>query len=327
MLIRFFRSSFLGQYLFLMLVTAAIWLRGFLVTVPVPPELEFIAPIYSLVTYLAALHPVISPLLSVLIVFSAALTLNNILIYHDLAPKNNLLPALLFILMMGSNPDTLCIYPILIALPLFTWFLHTIFRSNNEPDNFISVFNAGLILSVISMIAPTTVFLFLFIWIALLVFGTFNGRNLIISVMGFLLPYIYLAVYYFWIDQLPAALIAYQLFFMNLFDFGLTNDPLQFVIWGLFIGLMLLPAIYRTNNTLGSFNINFRKKMSATGWLLAFTFPMVLMSGETHYQTLIYLPSVILIGHFYNQFKKPVWHEVILLTYLGLILLNNYLPL
>lgn len=327
MLIRFFRSSFLIQYFFLILITAALWVPGFMSPSQVPSQPHYIAPIYDLVFYLVGLHPVLSPLLAVLLVFIASLTFNNILIYHYLAPKNNILPAFLFILMMSSHPATLGAYPILIALPLLIWFLYTTFRANDDPENFITVFNAGLILSVISMIAPTTVILFLFIWIALLVFGTFNGRNLTISVMGFLLPYIYLAVYYLWTDRLPEAMTAYQSFFLNLFDFNLETGLLQFVIWGIFVILMLLPAIYHTRRTLGSFNINFRKKMSATGWFLAFTFPMVLMSGESHYQTLIYLPSVILTGHFYNQFKKPVWHEIILLAYLGLILLNNYLHL
>ncbi|MBW6460734.1 MAG: hypothetical protein K0B08_09190, partial [Bacteroidales bacterium] len=208
MLIRFFRSSFLIQYFSLILITAALWVPGFMSPSQVPSQPQYIAPIYDLILYLVGMHPVLSPLLAVLLVFIASLTFNNILIYHDLAPKNNILPAFLFILMMSSHPATLGIYPIVTALPLLTWFLHTIFRSNDKPENFISVFNASLLLAVISMIAPTTLVLFLFIWLALLVFGTFNGRNLIISVIGFLLPYFYLTVYYFWIDRLPEALIA-----------------------------------------------------------------------------------------------------------------------
>lgn len=327
MLIRFFRSSFLIQYITLILITAAIWVPGFISPAPVPEQPQYIAPLFEMASYFAGLHPTVSPLLAVLLVFIAALALNNILIYHDLAPVNSILPAFLFILMMGSNPLGLGIHPFLIALPFFNWFLHIIFRSNDEPENFISVFNACIILAVISMIAPTSLFLFLLIWMALLVFGTFNGRNLIISVMGFLLPYVYLAVYYFWIDRLPEALMAYRLFFLDLFDFSYKIDVLQFIIWGVFIVMMLIPAAYRTSNTLSSYNISFRKKMALTGWLLAFTFPMIFLKGDIDDHTLIYLPSVILIAHFYHSFKKPVWQEIVLLTYLLLILMNNYLRL
>lgn len=325
MLIRFFKSSFLIQYFVLLMITAAIWVPAFMTPQPVPVEPDFIAPLYQLLYPLFSLHDAIGPATAVAIVFISSLTLTNILIYHDLTPKNNILPAFIFILLMGSNPLTLQAYPLLIAVPLFTWFIHTLFKINDEPEALIGVFNASLILAVISMIYTGALFLFFMIWIFLLVFGTFNGRNLLISLIGMALPYLYLAVYYFWTDRLAEALEAYQWYFRGLLNYDPGQDVFQYFIWGIFFLFMLIPAFYRITGTLSSYNINFRKKMAATAWLLAFSLPLVLLNGPVDYHTLIYLPASIMIAHFYHLYKKAVIHEIITASYLILIFLHLYI--
>lgn len=327
MLIKFFRSSFLIQYLFLILVTAAIWIPGFLANPGLPVEPSLITPLYNLALYFLKLFQAASPALALVIILLSALTLNNILIFHDLTLKNNLLPAFLFIVLMGSNPLTLCTYPVVLALPFFTWFLHTIFLINDEPENNMAVFNASILISIISMIYPAAIIIYAYIWLILLVFGTFTGRNLLISFIALLLPYIYLFLYFFWTDQLNEALDTYRVYFLEVFHFQMNLKIWQLGIWGIFIVFMLLPAFLRITSTLSTFSINFRKKMAATGWLLAFTFPIIIFHGQADYNSLIFLPASIMIAHYYHLFKKSVWNEIVLLLFLLLILAHNYLQL
>jgi hypothetical protein len=327
MLIKFFRSSYIIQYFFLLVITAALWIPGFMAGQGLPVGTSLITPLYNPVHYVLSLLDAASPAFALAMVLLAAFTLNNILIYHELTPKNNLLPAFLFILLMSSNPHTLCSYPVSIALLLFTWFLHTIYKMNDEPENYMEVFNASMLVAVISMIYPAALILFIFIWLALLVYGTFNGRNLIISFIALVLPYLYLFLYYFWTDQSGEALSAYLLYLKNIMNFVTNRNVVQLILWGLFVVLMLFPAFTRLTGNLGSFGINFRKKMGATAWLLAFCIPMIIMDGRVDYHTLVFLPAGIMIAHYYHQFKKSVMNEIILLVFLFLALLNNYLPL
>jgi hypothetical protein len=327
MLIKFFRSSFLIQYFFLVILTGLIWAPGFLMKNPAPEPFGLATPIYSLAFRLLALADWISPLAAAIIIFTSALTLNNVLIYHDISPKNNLLPAFLFILLMGSTPPMLGFYPVVLIIPFFIWFLHTLFRVNDEPENFMAVFNSSLILSIITMILPEMLWLFFVIWIMLLVFGVFNGRNLLISFIGLWLPYVYLAVYYFWTDQLTAAIDNYASYFLQLAGQDFRVGIGQMVVWGVLFLLMLVPAFFRLTGTLSSFNISYRKKIAATAWLLVFTLPLVLVTGPLDHHSLIFLPASIMIAAFYNTFKKAVWHEIILLSFLLLLLANQYLRL
>jgi hypothetical protein len=325
MLIKFFRSSFIIQYFVLVVVTAALWIPGFLANPGLPVEPDLITPLYNIAHYLLKMLNAASPAAAVGIVVISALTLNNILVFHDLTPKNNLLPAFIFIVFMGSNPHALGSYPVILALPFFTWFLHTIYKMNDEPENYMEVFNAGILTSVISMIYPVAIVLFLFIWLTLLVYGIFNGRNLIISFIAVLLPYVYLFLYFFWTDQVGAALDAYADYFGKIFAFEMNKEVLQLFIWSIFAVLMLLPAFMRISGTLSTYNIKFRKKMSATTWLMAFSIPIIIFHGNVNYNNLIFLPASIIIAHYYHLFKKSAINEIGLLIFLILILINNYL--
>jgi hypothetical protein len=327
MLIKFFRSSFLIQYFVLVVLTAAIWIPGFLANPGLPVEPSLITPFYNIAHYLLKMFDAASPLVALVIVLLSALTLNNILIFHELTPKNNVLPAFLFILLMGSNPLTLCTYPVILSLPFFTWFLHSVYKMNDEPENYMEVFNASILISVISLIYPVAIILYACIWLILLIYGTFNGRNLIISFIAVSLPYVYLLLYFFWTDQLNEALGSYLAYFGQIFDFQMNRNLLQLLIWGTFAIFMLLPAFMRITGTLSTFSINFRKKMAATSWLMAFSLPIIIFQGKVDYSTLLFIPASVMIAHYYHLFKKSVLNEIALLIFLILVLVNNYLQL
>ena len=161
----------------------------------------------------------------------------------------------------------------------------------------------------------------------LLVFGTFSGRNIIITFIGFFLPYVYLTLYYFWVDKLDIAVEAYSGFFTNLLHFNASSDYLQYGIWAYFLFLMLFPAFFKITGSLSSSNINLRKKMGATNWFLILSSPLVFLSGQIEFNLLLLLPSSIIIAHYYNLFKRSWWNEVVILAFLALIALHNYLNL
>jgi putative flippase GtrA len=103
MLIKFFKSSYLIQYFFLVLLTAAIWIPGFLANQGLPVEPNLITPLYNLALYVLKMFDAASPAAALVIVVISAFTLNNILVFHELTPKNNLLPAFLFIVFMAAT--------------------------------------------------------------------------------------------------------------------------------------------------------------------------------------------------------------------------------
>lgn len=327
MLIKFFKSSFIVQYFALVVISVGLWMPGFLKLQEVSADISLTTPLYNIVHNLLVVLQPYNPIIAYVILLISALTLNNILVYHEVTPKNNLLPAFIFMLLFSSNPATLNIYPLILTIPLFTWFLHTLYSINDEPENNLAVFNASIILSVISMIFQPAILMFFLLWLILLVFGAFSGRNIIITFIGFFLPYLYLAFYYFWIDKLDAAGNAYFDFYKDLLHFQAIKDYMQLGIWAYLIFLILSPAFFKITGTLSTYNINFRKKMGATNWFFIYSIPLILISGKMELNSLVLLPASIMIAHYFNTFKKSAWNEVVLLIFLVLVALHNYLNL
>lgn len=327
MLIKFFKSSFIFQYLALVLLSAGLWIPGFLRPHEIPVGGSIVTPLYNLALPLLTILQPYNPVMAYLILLISGLTLNNILIYHELTPKNNLIPAFIFILLFSSDPGTLSLYPMVLTIPFFTWFLHTLYVANDEPENHLAVFNASLILSVITMIYFPAIVLFFLLWLIQLVFGIFSGRNMIIIFIGFFLPYSYLAFYHFWTDSLAMAGMAYLDFFREVFRIRSGADYLQYSIWAYLLFLLMFPAFFKITGSLNSYGISFRKKMSATNWFLVISLPIIFLTGPVEHNLIVLIPASIILAHYFNMFKKSTWNEIVLLVFLFLIAFHNYLGL
>ena len=117
MLIRFFRSSYIIQYALLAIIAAALWAGAFIQPQNMPEGVEYVTPLYNLLADLLHEFPRIMVSLAFVLILLEAFILNSILIYHDMVPKNSLLPSFIFILLMSSAPGLLNLYPVLVIMP------------------------------------------------------------------------------------------------------------------------------------------------------------------------------------------------------------------
>jgi hypothetical protein len=325
MLIAFFRSSFLIQYIALLLITAALWISAFMHPLPIPVPPSFENPIYSLAYgWLSGIHWIIIPL-AVVFLLVEAFILNTVLIYHDIVPKNSLLPSIVFITLMSSNPVTLNIYPALLAILIFLFFLNIIFPMYDQEDNLVPVLSASLLLSASSLVYFPMVMLFPFLWMCFLIYRIFKWREWVISIVGFTLPYIYIVLYYFWTDRLPEAFRSYMAFFQGFFQFSFSIDIWQWIIWGILVVFILLPAAGRTMISINSYSINLRKKISVISWLTIFSAFTIFPGGDFSFHTVFIVAVTIFTAHYYAMTKKSAWNEIVFLTLVVLILIHNFL--
>lgn len=325
MLIRFFRYSFIIQYIALILIGVALWVPAFLDPQPLPLHGSTAAPVYLLIERVFPGLLWLAPLLGLLLVLAVALILNSIFIYHDLVPKNTLLPSLLFLLFMSSDPSALTLYPVLLVMLPMAYYAHLLYKLYEESQNLNIVLGLGLLSALTSMLYPPLMLFLLFTWIAILVYRTFHWREWLVALIGFVLPYLYLGIYYFWMDQLVAVGESYLQYFRELLVFKASVDLLQLPVWGIFLVLILLPAVFRVSSTLGGYNIAFRRRMAATIWMAIFSLLTVVARGEISFNTLLYLPATVILAHHYSSIKKPVVSEIILMLYLIAIGAHNYL--
>jgi hypothetical protein len=226
---------------------------------------------------------------------------------------------------MSSSPDILTIYQVLLIMPLIIFFLHIVFKMYELSENITTVLSSGLLISVASMFYGQGALLLVFLWIIFLIFRILSWREWMVSVISFAVPYLYLLAYYLWTADMSAVFSAYADFYSKLFISTYKTDIFQFIIWGIIIVFLILPAFVKILSTLGSYNINFRKKMSVAAWLVIFSGLLIFSNGSLVFNTLIFLPATIITGHYLSITKKSVLNEVLILLVLLLEVVHNFI--
>ena len=141
-------------------------------------------------------------ILILLIVFIQALLVNNLANKYRLFKETTLFPGLFYILLVSSIQDFLPLSAVLLGntfLILAITNLLSIFKNNKCAD---AIFNVGFWIGVAALFYHAFV-LFLFLGLlGLLVLRSFKLKEAIMLISGYLLPFIFVSVYYFWHNEL-----------------------------------------------------------------------------------------------------------------------------
>ena len=197
-------------------------LIALLVCMPLFLKPVFIDPVHPMPLYLlidtGLQYAVLKHILLFLVLILNALLLNYVVNKHDLLLRNTNLVASVFLFMAAFIPNALTLNPVLLSNLFLILALDKTLTLYNQNRVFNLCFQTGFLVAVAAhFYLPSVLMLFLF-FIALLVIRTFVWRDWVITIMGFLVPFMYSWVYYFWMNTLPdyyAAILSFATFFQN----------------------------------------------------------------------------------------------------------------
>jgi len=320
--IKFFKSSFFIQYLVIGITGLSLWLSAFLNREGMP-EPEGPVPMYNLIYHSLHDYPQLSVLLGFCVVLAETYWLTRILGHHELVLKNSSLSALVFLVMMSFLPGYLTLNPVNIAVGFMILILFHLFIFYNRPAHLDRIFAAGFFTSVASMFYLPFILWFIFVIISFLVFRAGNWRAWMAAFIGLITPFLYLATWYFWQDELIAKSLEFYMFFGQVFTFPnpfhtdfwiLSGFTVLLALWGIFL--------FRSGPEK---TVEIRSKTSILLWTIVFTMLSFIFSRSmAFYHPLLAIPAlsmvitVTLVG-----LKKTRLAEIILLLYFFMILLNN----
>lgn len=215
-MIKFFRT--LQPINIILLIVYAIFMR-LAIFYHLPNQLTtiYLEPYADQIFHLSSLQlsPFSNIVIALFIVIIQALLFNFIVNKHNLLPKASYLPALmyvtgssLFLPYLTLSPTLLCNFIVIVVLSKLLDLSKT---SNAIP----LVYDIGLLIAIGSLIYfPFTLYLIM-IWLSLMLYRPFSGREWVSGIMGFLTIYLFVAVYYYWYNILPS--------FMDIWN-PLTNN-------------------------------------------------------------------------------------------------------
>ncbi len=238
-----------------------------------------------------------------------ALLFNRLINNHNLMAKPSYLPALLYITGASLFLQFFILSPPLICNFLLIWILSKFLNLGKAPNAISIMFDIGMIIGLGTLIYfPFIVFLAL-LWLSLLLYRSFNLREWMAGFLGFLTIFFFLAVFYYWNDNLNQF---YQIWspltnqFPSLLKLNL-NDYLVLVPVAL---ILILALLQLRNNFFRSFIVT-RKAFQMLFFMLLIT--LISFYAKTDFKVFHFIlsvpPGAVFLAYYFSNAKKRWVYE------------------
>ncbi|WP_256003150.1 DUF6427 family protein [Pedobacter deserti] len=249
-----------------------------------------------------------------LLVYIQALWFNRIVNNHGLLSKPGYLPALLYVTSASLFMPFLILSPTLICNFLLIWVMDKFLKLGKSAGALMIMFDTGMIIAVGTLIYFPFIVMLSMLWLTLLMYRSFDWREWISGLVGFLTIFFLVGVYYYWNDSLS---MFYKIWlplgnkFPSVFQIN-YNDYLVLIPVSV---MMALASLQLRQNFFRSF-ISTRKAFQ----MLFFMFVVALISFYTkpdfrlYHFLLCVPPGSVLLAYYFANATKRWFYESLFLT-------------
>ena len=319
MLYRFIKSNWFFGYVLLPVLAAAIWftqLASPMVFDFYEGENEMILfhPLYELLKE----NQFVLVLAGLLLLIFAAVLIQRINVEYGFFRIRSLLPGILFILISSGFNELRILHPVHVASIFYLLATYRLFNAFDLRKPFSQVFDACFLLSIGSLFYVNLIVLLpAFIAGALILGRETRWREILISIMGFAIPWVFVFSIYFLFDNTPSLINLLKSNFVNQNDRLAENIP-ELV----FLGFMLLLTL------IGSYLIIVQydeKKVSIRQYFLVFFLMFVSLilsfflvpAVSTEVFTVAAIPVTFLLSNLLLSINRNIWGEIIIYLLIG----------
>lgn len=325
-MIRFFRQSYIIQYVAIALLCVALWVPSFITGNVDVSWRSPVSPLYNLLADLLDFWPPCMLLFAMLLMAFEVMFFNSILVENQLNTKVSTLGAVVFLLVMNLMPVQTTFYPFLLALVFLLFFINIIFLTYQTAHPELYLLNAGVFLSLATMCYFPTLLLVVWGVISLSILHRGSIRLHVIPILGLLLPYFFYFSFLFLRGDLLTVLQAYGDYFLG-FSFSVDGfDRWRLMVLGLLLLVSLIPVFF---SQLYSFekSIAVRTKVRMTIVLLLLGVVMLFI-GEDPMQTGVFFVALsVLFSYQLSYLDKLKWSNITFILFMLLVLAFHYVPL
>ncbi|KIA93849.1 beta-carotene 15,15'-monooxygenase [Pedobacter kyungheensis] len=253
--------------------------------------------------------------IAAVLVYVQALIFNRIVNNHNLLGKPSFLPGLMFVTGTSLFMPFMTLNPALICNFLLIWIIDKFLKLGKSANSINTVFDIGMIIAIGTLVYFPFMGMLLMIFLALLLFRSFNWREWVAGLVGFITVFFFLAVFYYWKDNLSSF---YQIWkplgnkFPSVFKIN-YNDYLVLIPVAIII---ILASLQLRENFFRSF-ISTRKSFQ----LLFFMFIVSIASFylKPNFRTWHFLlcvpPGAVLLAYYFSNAKKRWFYETLFLLF------------
>ena len=247
---------------------------------------------------------------------------------HQVTERRDYLPALFFILSSAWIIGIQQVSPPLIGA-LFVFFsFDRFFASYNRTKVISSLFDAGLLIGIGSLFYIPYATLFIIIWLGIFLFRFEDWRAWLVSLFGFLTPWVFAYGLYFYFTSSVVELngmISSSFLYRELVLFPL---PSRIVVLFVVLVLTLFTSYYLVIK-MKSIDIRSKRFFYLLNWALITLFIVYLFQPALEKQIIIGLafPLSFLFTDYFSQARKNWYVELVFSGYLIGMIISMYIPL
>ncbi|MEA1886375.1 MAG: hypothetical protein U9N72_04105 [Bacteroidota bacterium] len=325
MLLRIYRGVGPGTIMVIVISLVLVWLQALLH--PVEPSLYHHvnpAPLYSLILALFKGKALAGIIFSMVMVLLTAIYLVNFNTRLFFINERTFLPASLYVLLSGYIYSNQVLNPVLPASILLLLSINRIIVSYRKPGIAYNLFDASLLIGIAALIYTNIVWFYLLIIIGIGLFRSVNLREILISLVGLITPFIILYSLYYFMGR--------DITWLNHFFIGSIITDVRDFYWSpefiiissinAFIFIVALLHLWSVFNTK---KVRSRKIFSLFTWMLIITvlIYLIIPSASVEMMYVFLIPLVYFLTHYLVMMRnKKIANYLFAIIFLSVLFMQ-----
>lgn len=322
-MIKFFRQSYPVQYVMIVLMIIAFWIPSFIagrvqtdLGSPVTPLFGFIERILGFSSYAKLV------LAFLLMVLEAAL-FNMILVDNQIVGKVGTMGAFTFVILMNLTRIQVNFFPFAIATLFILLMLRVVFRLYLSQKPELDLFKAGIYIALASMCYFPSIFLIIWVFVALPIAKKGTLRLQLIPILGFLFSYFLYFSYIFLFGDFLTTIHGYRDWFMTL-SLTVSGFNLKSIILIAFLIACSVLLFFGGGSSNFEKTVAVRTKMTMSVLLAVFGILFLFFGGNMMFNGLIFIGLSIVFAYEFSYLGNTGWANLFLTLFLLLVFANHY---
>jgi len=277
MFLKFLQGGRPVQIMVLLVLALLFWLKYLIL--PQPFQLTFEEspmPLFQLVSRLIGEHVFLSKIIALTLLVINALLLSRLNMKFIVLKSRTYLPSFIFLLVASSFLPLQCFNPVIFASIFMLFAIEAMLGTIKKEGLAYDYFLASFLVSTGSLFYARGAYLMFIIWIGLSLFRNIRFREWIFTIIGFLLPYLFVFSWYYLSGQELGP--KWQGMIKNLspdHDFSYFNR--YYILFYAVLGLLILLASRKMVRNYQGLKIYVRKFYRLNFWI--FTVTLIIYFG------------------------------------------------
>lgn len=324
MFISIFKNNQPVSIILLSIMMIVLWIPAFQQTAPIPYNNTM--PLYEFYARGVNNLPYFHNFMALILIVCEAILLNYILNKFEIMAKKTAMPAIFYCLLMSCCKPLTHFYPLLFSNFFILLALFKIGLSYRVDEAFSKIFDASFFIATASLFYFPSIIIYPLIWVTLIVIRPFIWREWVISLIGLVLPYLFVVVYYFWTDKVNFLL--YDKIFFPSSDALLTlnNQRESFVAVSILLILLLTLSVVTLLRGWPVNTILSRNFLVVLFWLLGLAILSYSMAPVFNitYLAVAAIPLAVFIANYFLMTRFKWISELIFILFIVAIVIENY---